>query len=193
MDVGEVFNAALSSLTNPTKTARDLTKKKVSLADGAVAVILGALVPAVIFALLALVAISFIGAIGGMVPFMGMMPLVGATVGLIAAITIIIVVPIVAVIAWLIGSVIVWIIASILGGKGDFGTFASVWAFPIAAMIALMWIPVVSFLVSLYGLYLLYVFLQPAMKMDSNKAAITVLVLIVLAMLFGSFGAIFRY
>ena len=193
MDVGKVFNTAFSSLTNPTKTARDLAKKKISLVDGAVTVIIGSLVPAIICALLALVSIGFIGAIGGMIPFMGMMPAIGATMGLIAAITIMIVVPITAVIAWLIGSVVIWIIASVLGGKGNLETFAGAWAFPMAAMIALTWIPIVSFLVSLYGLYLLYVFLQPTLKMDSNKAAITVLALIVLAMLFGSFGAIFRY
>ena len=193
MDVSEIFNLALSSLTNPIKTARDLAKKKLSLIDGVVAVVLGALVPAVIFALLALLAFGFIGAIGGMIPFMGIMPAVGAAMGLFAAINIIIVVPIASVVAWFICSVIVWIIASVLGGKGNFETFAGVWAFPIAAMIALTWIPIVGFLMGLYGLYLLYVFLQPTMKMDSNKAAITVLTLIVLALLFGSFGAIFRY
>jgi hypothetical protein len=79
--------------------------------------------------------------------------------------------------------VIVWVVGSVLGGKGDFGRFASVIAFPLATAIALMWIPLLNILVGLYSIYLLYIFLQPTMQMDSNKAAITVIAIIVLYLL----------
>jgi len=180
MDINQIFNYALSSLTNPTKTASDLTKKKLTLEDGALAVILGALVPAVISALIALVALTWMGMMASWMPMMGGLGLLGAGMGAIAAITILIALPIAVLIAWLILSVILWVVASVLGGKGDFSKFAAVWAFPMAAVVALSWIPVINILVSLYAIYLLYVFLQPTMKMDSNKAAITVIVLFVL-------------
>jgi len=180
MDMNEVFNYALSSLTNPTKTANALVKKKLTLGDGALAVVLGALVPAVIGALFALVALTWAGMMASWMPMMGGLGLLGAGVGAIAAIAILIAVPIAVLIAWLILSVVLWVVASILGGKGDFAKFAATWAFPTAAIVALSWIPIINILVSIYGIYLLYVFLQPTMKMDSNKAAITVIALFVL-------------
>jgi hypothetical protein len=67
-----------------------------------------------------------------------------------------------------------------MGGKGDFEKFAATWAFPMAAIAAISWIPIINWLAMLYSIYLLYVFLQPTMKMDSNKAAMTVIVLFVL-------------
>jgi len=63
-----------------------------------------------------------------------------------------------------------------------------------AAVFALSWIPILNWLVELYSLYLLYVFLQPTMKMDSNKAAITVIALIVLVLVCGAvFGSAFMW
>ncbi len=182
MDVNEIFNYALSSLTNPTKTANDLVKKKLALGDGALTVVIGSLVPAVIYALLALVALSWVGMMASWMPMMGGLGVLGAGAGIVFAITILIAVPIVAVITWLVLSLVLWIVASVLGGKGDFSKFAATLAFPMTAIVALSWIPVLNILALLYGIYLLYVFLQPTMKMDSNKAAITVIVLFVLSL-----------
>ena len=180
MDVNEFFNHALSSLTNPTKTANALVKKKLTIGDGALAVVLGSLVPAVIGALAALIALTWVGMMGSWMPMMGGLGVLGAGLGAVAAIAILIAVPIAVLVAWLVISLILWIVASVMGGKGDFSRFAAVWAFPMAAVVALSWIPVINFLASLYAIYLLYVFLQPTMKMDSNKAAMTVIVLFVL-------------
>jgi large-conductance mechanosensitive channel len=190
MDVNEIFNHALSSLTNPTKTASDLAKKKLTLVDGAVAVALGALVTAVITAIMVLFVVSWVGTMFSAMPMMGWSAPIGAGMGIATAIGLLIGIPIGMVIAWLVASFLVWVVASVLGGKGDFAKFASTWAFPMAAVFALSWIPIVNWLAELYALYLLYVFLQPTMKMDSNKAAITVIAIIVLsfvlAALFGS-------
>ena len=190
MDVNEIFNHALSSLTQPTKAASDLAKKKLTLVDGAVAVALGALVTAVITAIMVLFVVSWVGAMFSAMPMMGWYAPIGAGLGIATAIGLLIGIPISMVIAWLIASFIVWVVASALGGKGDFAKFASIWAFPMAAVFALSWIPIVNWLAELYALYLLYAFLQPTMKMDSNKAAITVIAIIVLsfalAALFGS-------
>jgi hypothetical protein len=190
MDVSEVFNLALSSLTNPRKTANNLVKKKLGLGDGVLAVVLGALVPAVIGAIAVLMVLTALAAMVSWIPMMGGLGLLGAGVGIVTAVAILIAVPIAVTIAWLIESVIIWVVAGALGGKGDFAKFASAWAFPMAAVVALSWIPIVNFLVMLYSIYLLYVFLQPTMKMDSNKAAVTVMGLAVLWLvvwaLFGS-------
>ena len=178
--MNEVFNHALSSLTNPTKTANALVKKKLTIEDGALAVVLGSLVPAVIGALMALIALTWVGMMGSWMPMMGGLGVLGAGLGTAAAITILIAVPIGVLVAWLVISIILWIIASAMGGKGDFSRFAATLAFPIAALVAISWIPVINFLAWLYAIYLLYIFLQPTMKMDSNKAAMTVIVLFVL-------------
>ena len=189
MDVGQVVNYAWNSLVSPTKTAKGLTKMKLSLMDGAVAVILGALVPAVIAAIGILLFAAIWGGMMAMVPVAGpMMAALGAGVGITLAIAVLVIFPIGALIGWVIGSVIVWVIASILGGKGDVARFMAVFAFPTAAIMALSWIPVLNILLGLYALYLLYVFLQPTMSMDSNKAAITVIVLVILAIVLGFAG-----
>ena len=194
MDLNEIFNHALSSLTNPTKTANYLVKKKLTLVDGAVAVVLGALVTAVISCIAVLFVMSWMTAIFSTMPMMGWSAPLGAGVTIATAIGMLIGIPIGMAVAWLVGSFIIWVIASILGGKGDFVKFASTWAFPMAAVFALSWIPILNWLVELYSLYLLYVFLQPTMKMDSNKAAITVIALIVLVLVCGAvFGSAFMW
>lgn len=193
MNVNEIFTLALSSLTNPGKTAGALVKKKLSLGDGVLVVVLGALVPAVLGALAALVLISALASMVSWLPFMSGVGLLGAGIGVMVAVEILIAVPIMAAISWLIGSVIIWVVASVLGGKGDFPAFASVLAFPIAAVLTISWIPIVNILAGIYSLYLLYVFLQPTMKMDSNKAAITVIAVIVLMLLVGSLTGSVRF
>jgi len=182
MDINEVFNYALSSLTNPTKTANALVKKKLTLGDGALAVVLGALVPAVIFAFLALVFSTWMGMFVSAMPMMGWTGMMGPTLGVIAAISVLIALPIGALIGWFIGTIIIWIVASVLGGKGDYSKFAATLAFPTAAVIALSWVPLLNILVGLYALYLLYIFLQPTMKMDANKSLLTVVALFVLCL-----------
>jgi len=191
MNAKDVFNLALSSLTNPRKTANNLVKKKLNLGDGVLAIIMGALVPTIIGAFAALTVLSAMGAMFSWIPMMGGLGLLGVGIGAMAAVSIIIAVPITLTIAWLIESVIVWVVASALGGKGNFAKFASAWAFPMAAIFTLSWIPIVNFLAMLYAIYLLYVFLQPTMKMDSNKAAVTVIALAVLGLICWSvFGGI---
>jgi len=186
MNVNEIFNHAMNSLTQPTKTANALAKKNLTLVDGAVAVALGALVTAVIAALATLFVVSWMSMFFATMPMMGWTAPVGAGVGIIAAIAVLIAVPIAMVIVWLILSFIVWIVASLLGGRGDFVKFASTWAFPMAAVFALAWIPLINWLAGLYALYLLYVFLQPTMKMNSNQAALTVIALFVIGLVVGS-------
>jgi hypothetical protein len=193
MNIGEVFNTALSSLTEPTKTANMLAKKKLTLGDGLLAIVLGALVPAVIFAVALLFFLTWFGTIFSSMPMMGVTALILPSIITAGALAVLITIPISVVIAWLIGTIVIWIVASVLGGKGSYERFASAWAFPMAVIFAVSWIPVINVLAALYAIYLLYVFLQPTMKMDQNRAAVTVIALFVLGLavgaLFGSSAA----
>jgi hypothetical protein len=180
MNLNEIFNHALNSLTSPTKTANELVKKKLELGDGMLAVVLGALVPAVIGAVVLLVLGTWAWMFVSSMPMMGWTAMAGPAVATIVAISILIGLPIGALIGWFIATIIIWVVASALGGKGDYPKFATTLAFPMAAILALSWIPLLNILIALYGFYLLYVFLQPTMKMDSNKALLTVVALFII-------------
>ncbi|RLG21965.1 hypothetical protein DRN74_00965 [Candidatus Micrarchaeota archaeon] len=189
MKLSKVFDECIASFAKPRETAKRLAKAE--FADGVKAVILGSLVAAAILALLSLTVISFFSS-----AILGM-PLIGAGAnqfllmfGGLAALGLFIVMPVMTIILWVIYTLIVWVVAKILGGKGEYSTFAAAWAFPTAVLIALSWVPVVNLILLIYAIYLLYVFLQPTMKMDSDKAALTVIltiiVWIVLAVITGS-------
>jgi hypothetical protein len=183
MDMNDIFNTGLNSLLNPTKTANELVKKKIGMGDGALAVLLGSLVLAVVVALAIVVAATWFGMLTSLMPMMGWTSWMGTGLGMLAAIGVLIGIPIGMLVAWLVISVIVWVIASLMGGKGDFGKFATTLAFPFAALVAVSWIQPINIFAGIYGVYLLYAFLQPTMKMDEKKAALTVLVLFALGSL----------
>jgi hypothetical protein len=73
---------------------------------------------------------------------------------------------------WLVDSVLIYVVASMLGGKGDFVKLATKIAFPSAAALLVAWMPdvaqglsIITLLVALYAFYVVYLFLQPAMKL----------------------------
>ena len=181
--MNDIFNTGLNSLISPTKTANELIKKKLGLGDGALTVVLGSLVLAVVAALAVVIAATWMGMIVSLMPMMGWASWMGTGTGILVAIGVLIAIPVTMLIVWLLLSLIVWIIASLVGGKGDFSKFATTLAFPFAALVAVSWIQPINIFAGIYSVYLLYVFLQPTMKMDQNKAAITVLALFALATL----------
>ncbi len=189
MDVNEIFNHVLSSLTEPMRTADNLMKKRLTLADGGLTIVLASIIPAVIFALFALTFIGMMGRMMGTVPMMGWVPAVSAGISSLTAVTILVLFPIITLIHWLLDSILLWLIGSALGGKGDFSRFAGALAFPMAAVVALMWIPLINVLAWLYAVYVFYVFLQSTMKLSKNNAALTVIMaFVVWLFLWTSFG-----
>jgi len=183
MNMNDIFNTGLNCLISPTKTANELVKKKLDLGDGALTVVLGSLILAVVVALAIVVAATWIGMVTSLMPMMGWTSWMGTGLGVLAAVGILIGIPIGMLVAWLVFSLIVWVVASLMGGKGDFSKFATTLAFPFAALVVVSWIQPINIFAGIYSVYLLYAFLQPTMKMDEKKAALTVLVLFALGTL----------
>ncbi len=178
MNVNTIINKCIDSFAKPNQASKELARAEIG--DGLKAIILGGLILGIIKALAIYMGSAFV--VGGT----KMLPLIGGPLGELttmlggaAALGTIIITPVGMIISWLVFSLIIWIVSKIVGGRGDYVKFAAAWAFPMAAVIATSWIPVINVLVSLYSLYLLYVFIQPTMKLKSDKAVLTVILTII--------------
>ena len=190
MNIIETYKEMFDAFLHPQDAKKNLRKKTPS--DAAIAVILGALIPALLGALALFALGSVFGAAAGLVtPGFGLAGL-GAGLGVAAGIAAIILYPVGQLISWLIGAILIWVVAKILGGKGDLMDFAVPFAFPFAAMTAISWIPIVGLLVSIWMLYVLYQLLQTVMGLESGKAILAIILLVVVAFVAGGLlGTIF--
>ncbi len=171
MGIADTYKTLVDVYLKPKKTFK--TTKKASFSEGLLAVVLGSLVPAIILAVSILVGSSFF--IG--IPLLG--PMLGFA-GAALALGVLILLPIGAIISWLIAGIIYWIIGAIVGGKSNLGDFLASYGFLAGALLLLTWIPAINIIVGLYSIYLLYELYKQIMKMDSNKAAVAVVIILVL-------------
>ena len=104
-----------------------------------------------------------------------------SSLNLVTALLFIIVYPLMSVASWLFGSGVNYIFARLLGGNGDYTTqsyLVALYAAPFSIItVVIMLIPVVgvwlTFLVSLYGLYLLTLALKETHKYSTGRAVLT--------------------
>lgn len=176
-------------LTNPVKTfAKE--EKKADLGKAVMQLIVAGVIAGFFGGLGALAGLSTAGSLGGMGT--GMM---GAGLGIFAFIAALIVTPIMVVIGWLVISGILYVFAKVFGGKGNFTTqsyLISLYTVPLVIISSVLnLIPIIggalSFILALYGLYLLTMSLKQAHKVSTGKAVaiwiIPVIALTVLALL----------
>ncbi|MBI2845322.1 MAG: YIP1 family protein [Chloroflexi bacterium] len=155
-----LFNSYVSVLTKPGKASFDATKGQANWMNTLVGVIIWGLV-AGLFSVVS----------GG-----GVASIVTAPIGTL--------------IVFFIGSAIVFVLAKVVGGTGDFNGnsfMLSLYLVPIGVINAVLgFIPavggIVSFVLGIYGLFLLYFGLQSYHGLDSTKALIVVGILFVIAL-----------
>ncbi len=169
MELSVIIDNCVLMLSNPPKAIAGL--KKATLADGAAAVALGGFVTGIVMSFL-------------MAGMWGMMRMMGfgwtaPSFGLFSVYSLV-AVPAIAVIGWFACSLISYLAASVLGGRGTFGQFATAWAFALAPVVALAWVPVINILLALYALYILYWIMRSTMRMLPGNAMLAVVFLVLL-------------
>jgi len=161
-------------LIHPTEYFKKL--KNTNLTEGIKYTTLGTLIPGI----LALIFITFgMGTVASIFKAGTMGTATGFVGGLIALITLIII----NIIGLLIVGAILWVIAKIFGMKKSIKNFIGVYGIILGINIALFWIPLVGWLISLYSLYLIYIMLKEAMGMESGKAILTIITPIIITII----------
>jgi len=169
------FNLWIDSLTKPVPTFKK-EKKKANLGEGALHVAVAGLITGFITGLYQM----FVGSI-----FTSQfLPVASSLAGPIAFLASLILTPIVAVIGWLIISGVLYIFALLFGGKGSYTTQSYLYAIyyaPLSIISSiLVLIPfagwVLSFILMIYGLYLLTMTLKEAHNYTTGRALLTWLV-----------------
>ncbi len=189
MDLIGLYKKMILSLV-PKNLEKQLKTDKGSLGDGIKNVLLASLVVDVALLIAMLLQFLFIGSMVGMAGDYGAMAALGGGFG-ITTIIMLILVPIIMVVTTLTLTVLSFILCKILGGKGTFADqyfqFSIVGSGVLILSSILNIIPVLgSMVVSLLGLYYLYpVFMvyRGVHKFSNMKAALAVLIPIVLAVI----------
>ncbi len=183
MDINTIYKELINTYTEPSKTF----KKQRKFSDGLLAVVLGSLVPAVILAIVFLIAGTAVGTLLVGMPLKSLIVGASALAGVVLAITVLIGIPISSIINWLIAGAVLWIIGKIIGGQVEIGDFLARYGYLVGAVLLLAWIPIVNIIVLIYSLYLLYMLYKEGMKLDSTKAAIGVVIAIILAVIINTY------
>jgi hypothetical protein len=167
MEIAKILNTVYLSFRDPKALVKTWDKRKMDISDAVVAVLVMSIVAAVL-SVLVQTAIADVNPLK-----MDMGVLIGGIIYWAIVYGVIL--------NWVVDAVLVYIIAVILGGKGDPIKLATMMAFPAAAAISLAWIPVniLVLLIALYAFYVVYLFLQPAMKLKPDKAAITLVATVI--------------
>jgi len=170
MEIAEILRTVYLSFANPKMLVKTWDKRKIELTDGITAV----------------AATSFISAIITIIIILAQGGTGGDTTILVAWGLFYVIVVYGLILNWLVDSVLIYVVASMLGGKGDFVKLATKIAFPSAAALLVAWMPdvaqglsIITLLVALYAFYVVYLFLQPAMKLKSDKAVITLVITVI--------------
>ena len=169
------FNLWIDSLTKPIPTFKK-EKKKANLGEGALHMAVAGLITGFITGLYEM----FFGSIFAS----QFLPIASPLAGPMIFLASLIITPIIAVIWWLIVSGILYIFALLLGGKGSYATQSYLYAIysaPLGIISSiLLLIPLagwlLSFILMIYGLYLLTMALKEAHNYTSGRALLTWLV-----------------
>ena len=183
------FNLWIEVLKKPVQTFKKV-KKSADLTEG----LLNVVVAGVIIGFLnGLMAMAFGTSIAG-----AFMPVAAGAVGIATFFGVLIGTPIGNAISWIVASAVLYVIAKFLGGKGNFKTQAYLYAIyiaPIGVITAVLNLipvagPILSLIVSLYGLYLLTMSLKEAHGFTVGKAVLTwlipALIVVVIAAIIGA-------
>lgn len=190
MDISKMFEEWKDSFLNPGKKMPSLVEKA-DLSQGLQHLIIGYVISGIIGIILAVLLSVSAGPLGMLFGGVGIF---GQILGIIFGI-----------IFYLIGAAIIWIIAKVLGGMGTYGQQVHMTAAPFAFLLVINSIlsivpflgAFLSFLLSLYYLYLMTIAIKEAHKFSTLRAVaswllpiiiVGLLVLVMGAAILGSLG-----
>ena len=162
-------------------------EKKADFTQGFAHIVIAGLIVGFFAGIGSMIGLTAVGAMGGVTA--GAM---GTGVGAMAFVVSLVVTPITSVIGWLIGSAIIYVFAMLFGGKGDFvkqSYLIALYAAPLMVVSSIVSLipfvgPILSLLVSLYGIYLLTMSIKQAHKVSTGKAiAIWLVPVVIVAVL----------
>lgn len=173
-----------NALTKPVETLKT-EKKNTDLMEGIKQVAIAFAIPG----LLAGLVLVFIGSMLAFIPGAGFL----AGLGIIAIIAAPIFSAVFGVIAMAIGQAVLYVVSTAMGGKGTYEQqfyLSAIWSAPLMLLSMILGVvpflgALLSLLLSLYGLYLLWLTLKAVHGFDDTKAIIVIVVLVVAAFIVG--------